>query len=303
MVHSRSFMTAGQDGGQGVRMLSPLADLFDHSGQVAHWLLSGPSSSTDSVEWVSATYSKLIAWLWNILLLSLFLTKFDVLNPKHDVMSFTFTFTVWISHTLNTLRLLPPPMRGSLGLSKFSVLRTICSFGLCKRRRQEKRFRDVAVKSFIIDVDKIMQSIVSMSGQSDTEENSVSVHAAHIFQEVRIGQMQAVKVSRIQSIHCMTLYVCRWSVMPPSDTTGWTFQFKAAEDAEEGSEATISYGNHDSGSFLIHYGFVPPRNVHDRAVLFKDVEEAVAWFLDRFPPEVIPSILFSQGIFFIRIKR
>ena len=44
-------MTAGRDGEQGVRMLLPLADLFNHSGHVAQGLLSGPSTPIDNVEY------------------------------------------------------------------------------------------------------------------------------------------------------------------------------------------------------------------------------------------------------------
>ena len=79
---------------------------------------------------------------------------------------------------------------------------------------------------------------------------------------------------------------CRWSVVPPEGDSGWTFQFRAAEDIEEGSEATISYGNHSSWSFLLHYGFVPHRNASDTVTLFRNIEEAVDWYLDRFPSEV-----------------
>ena len=55
---------------------------------------------------------------------------------------------------------------------------------------------------------------------------------------------------------------------------------------EEGEEALISYGNNPSWSYLLFYGFVPVRNVHDRVVLFQNLPEAVDWFLDRFPPKV-----------------
>ena len=38
-----------------------------------------------------------------------------------------------------------------------------------------------------------------------------------------------------------------------------------------------------SWHFFLHYGFVPPRNPHEEAVLFGSTEEAVAWYLHRFP--------------------
>lgn len=98
----------------------------------------------------------------------------------------------------------------------------------------------------------------------------------------------------------------RWNIVPPSESSGWTFQFKAARDEEEvppGIEATISYGDHSSQSFLLHYGFVPPRNTFDTVVLFKNTEEAIDWFLDRFPPEVsLPRTYSNSREWFLHIS-
>ena len=85
-------------------------------------------------------------------------------------------------------------------------------------------------------------------------------------------------------------------MQPPQGGKGWEFWFLAAEDIEEGSEATISYGDHSSWSFLLHYGFVPQRNASDTVSLFSNVEEATDWFLDRFPPKVFTQLLACNQI-------
>lgn len=87
---------------------------------------------------------------------------------------------------------------------------------------------------------------------------------------------------------------CRWSLASSQDRQSLTFQCTTCAPVEEGEEALISYGNNSSWSYLLFYGFVPLRNVHDRVVLFDNLLEAVDWFLDRFPPKV----LFFQSISF-----
>ena len=74
--------------------------------------------------------------------------------------------------------------------------------------------------------------------------------------------------------------------MSSQDQQALTFQCVTSAPVEEGEEAVISYGNNPSWSYLLFYGFVPLRNVHDRAVLFENLPEAVDWFIDRFPPKV-----------------
>jgi len=52
MVHSRSFATAGATEAQlGVQMLVPLADMFNHGGDVANFDIPGESTPTDNVRW------------------------------------------------------------------------------------------------------------------------------------------------------------------------------------------------------------------------------------------------------------
>lgn len=80
----------------------------------------------------------------------------------------------------------------------------------------------------------------------------------------------------------------RWSIASSQDCRALTFQCTTSAAVEEGEEALISYGNNPSWNYLLFYGFVPLRNVHDRVVLFQNLEEAVNWFLDRFPPKVGP---------------
>ena len=50
MVHSRSFATAGASKAQaGVQMLVPLADMLNHGGDVANFILPGESTPTENV--------------------------------------------------------------------------------------------------------------------------------------------------------------------------------------------------------------------------------------------------------------
>eukprot|EP00667_Euglena_gracilis_P013958 EG_transcript_14439 len=46
---------------------------------------------------------------------------------------------------------------------------------------------------------------------------------------------------------------------------------------EAGEELLWSYGERNNDHFLLHYGFVPPRNPHDDYVLFADWAEASDW--------------------------
>lgn len=49
IVHSRTFGTAAKEGGVAVRMLVPLADLFNHGGDEAPLLLFGKSTASDNI--------------------------------------------------------------------------------------------------------------------------------------------------------------------------------------------------------------------------------------------------------------
>ena len=47
----------------------------------------------------------------------------------------------------------------------------------------------------------------------------------------------------------------------------------------------MSYGERGNDHFLMYYGFVPPRNPHDDAVVFSDVDHALSWHM-VFHPEL-----------------
>ena len=53
VVHSRTFGTGARDGGIGVRMLLPVMDLLNHSGDEADFLLSDTVRQTENVRWVA----------------------------------------------------------------------------------------------------------------------------------------------------------------------------------------------------------------------------------------------------------
>lgn len=49
LVHSRTFASAAEQGGVGVRMLVPLVDMMNHGGDETEGLLTQPSLPTDHV--------------------------------------------------------------------------------------------------------------------------------------------------------------------------------------------------------------------------------------------------------------
>lgn len=51
MVHSRSFGTAGNRGPQDIHMLMPLADMFNHGGDICGGLFKEPFRKRDGAEW------------------------------------------------------------------------------------------------------------------------------------------------------------------------------------------------------------------------------------------------------------
>lgn len=85
-----------------------------------------------------------------------------------------------------------------------------------------------------------------------------------------------------------------WDVVGPSRamTGGWELQLAATRAIAKGEELLLSYGDRDNDDFLVHYGFVPPRNPFDGVVLFQDIEDAAEWLaLHR---DVLYEVLFCQ---------
>ena len=83
--------------------------------------------------------------------------------------------------------------------------------------------------------------------------------------------------------------VDRWHLVgPPSDDPSQGFQMHliARQDIPEGQEVLLSYGDRNNDDFFLHYGFVPLRNPHDDAVLFKDLTEALDWHYDTIGSQV-----------------
>ena len=54
-------------------------------------------------------------------------------------------------------------------------------------------------------------------------------------------------------------------------------EFAATRAIAAGEEALMSYGERSNDHFLVYYGFVPARNPHDDAVVFSDLDHALAW--------------------------
>jgi len=73
---------------------------------------------------------------------------------------------------------------------------------------------------------------------------------------------------------------CRWDLVPK---IGGEYQMvvSAVRDIVRGEEITLSYGERSNDDFFVHYGFVPPRNVHDTVRLHEDLVSGVAWSIER----------------------
>ncbi|PRW44382.1 Histone-lysine N-methyltransferase setd3 [Chlorella sorokiniana] len=77
----------------------------------------------------------------------------------------------------------------------------------------------------------------------------------------------------------------RWDLRAPAGPEGeWAMEVAATRDISAGEEVLLSYGERGNDDFLLHYGFVPPRNPHDDVTLFTDIESAIDWWMDTFLP-------------------
>ena len=65
----------------------------------------------------------------------------------------------------------------------------------------------------------------------------------------------------------------------------WKMVFQAKRTILEGEELFVSYGDHSNEFFLLYYGFVPLYNPRDEFVLFRNLDDILSWFFERFPEE------------------
>ena len=81
-------------------------------------------------------------------------------------------------------------------------------------------------------------------------------------------------------IDCIATDACRWDLVPK---IGGEYQMvvSAVRDIVQGEEVTLSYGERSNDDFFVHYGFVPPRNVHDTVRLHESLVSAAAWSVER----------------------
>ena len=71
-----------------------------------------------------------------------------------------------------------------------------------------------------------------------------------------------------------------WRLRPPpgGDEGGvWYMELVTLNSVADEEELVLSYGERSNDDFLLHYGFVPPRNPHDDFVLFEDWDAASEW--------------------------
>ena len=59
----------------------------------------------------------------------------------------------------------------------------------------------------------------------------------------------------------------------------------ATRDIDPGEELLLSYGERSNDEWVLHYGFVPPRNPHDDVVIFDTIEDAIDWYLEKYIPK------------------
>lgn len=84
----------------------------------------------------------------------------------------------------------------------------------------------------------------------------------------------------ISDIECIPTDGCRWDLIAK---IGGEYQMvvSAVRDIVQGEEVTLSYGERSNDDFFVHYGFVPPRNVHDTVRIHESVSSAAAWSVER----------------------
>ena len=84
----------------------------------------------------------------------------------------------------------------------------------------------------------------------------------------------------VAEIELIATDACRWDLVPK---IGGEYQMvvSAVRDIVKGEEVTLSYGERSNDDFFIHYGFVPPRNVHDTVRLHEDLVSAMEWTIER----------------------
>jgi len=94
---------------------------------------------------------------------------------------------------------------------------------------------------------------------------------------------------------------CEWKLRPPAKgETGWWMELWARQPIAQGEELCFSYGERNNDDFLLHYGFVPPRNPHDDFVLFELAEEAAMWLSENSPvpsPEALRAVGIMEEVY------
>jgi len=58
----------------------------------------------------------------------------------------------------------------------------------------------------------------------------------------------------------------------------------ATRDILQGEELLLSYGERNNDDFFLHYGFIPPKNIHDDVILFSSIENAIDWHFQKYIP-------------------
>lgn len=89
---------------------------------------------------------------------------------------------------------------------------------------------------------------------------------------------------------------CRWSLQAPNSTAGeWYVNLVTCADVATGEQLYLCYrGGESNDVFCLHYGFVPPHNPHDAALLFGSLAEALRWHYEEYVSKVSMALAWAM---------
>lgn len=84
----------------------------------------------------------------------------------------------------------------------------------------------------------------------------------------------------------------RWDIVPKLGREP-LMVLTATRDIQKGEELLLSYGERSNDEWVLHYGFLPPKNPHDDVIIFDSIEEGIDWYLEKYVPKgkLSPALL------------
>ena len=111
---------------------------------------------------------------------------------------------------------------------------------------------------------RMLVPLVDMLNHAGDEDQASIIGPAAVPQPVPMDNVRWDIISKIGGEYFMVLTTTR--------------------DIGAGEELLLSYGERSNDDFFLHYGFIPPRNVHDDVILFTNIEEVIDWHLEKYLP-------------------